>query len=93
MKSAYELAMERLNKQSPDIKLTATQKARLADLESRHKARVAEREIGLGDAITAAMTQGNFEEADKLKQQLTNEKKKLADELEEQKEAVRRSKG
>ena len=32
MKSSYELAMERLNKQAPSVKLTAEQKAKLADL-------------------------------------------------------------
>ena len=30
MKSVYELAMERLNKNSPAVKLTAKQKAELA---------------------------------------------------------------
>lgn len=34
MKSSYELAMERLNKQAPSVKLTAEQKAKLADLDS-----------------------------------------------------------
>ena len=34
MKSSYELAMERLNKQAPSAKLTSAQKAQLADLDS-----------------------------------------------------------
>ena len=47
MKSAYELAMERLNKTSPTVKLNAEQKAQIADLESQCAAKIAQREIGL----------------------------------------------
>jgi hypothetical protein len=90
MKSAYELAMERLNKQSPTVKLTPEQKDRIAELESRYKAKVAEREIGLQDAIAQAAAKGDLAEMEKLQQQLADEKKKLADELEAKKEIVRR---
>lgn len=90
MKSAYELAMERLQKQSPGRKLTADQKAQIAELEIRYKARVAEREIGLKDAISQAAIEGNMDEMQKLELQLATEKKKLADELEEKKESIRR---
>jgi hypothetical protein len=89
MKSAYELAMERLNKQTPPAKLSSAQKQEIADLESKYKARVAEREIGLKDAIDKAAANGEFEEMGKLQQQLVHEKKKLAAELEEKKEAIR----
>ena len=44
MKSAYELAMERLGKSSPAVTLTGKQKAEIAELESRCKAKLAERE-------------------------------------------------
>lgn len=89
MKSAYELAMERLQKQAPTVKLNAEQKARIAELESRYKARLAEREIALKDAITKASAEGDYEELQKMERQLAIEKRKLADELEEKKEAVR----
>jgi hypothetical protein len=89
MKSAYELAMERLNKQAPATKLTAAENNAIAELESKYKARVAEREIGLKEAIDHAAAKGDFEEMGKLQQQLVHEKKKLAAELEEKKEAVR----
>ena len=36
MKSSYELAMERLNKTAPAVKLTATQKKQLAELDARY---------------------------------------------------------
>ena len=89
MKSAYELAMERLNKQTPVIKLSAARKQKIAELESKYKAKVAEREIGLKDAIDQAAAKGDFEEMGKLQQQLVHEKRKLAAELEEKKEAIR----
>ena len=34
MKSAYELAMERLNKTAPSVKLTEEQKKELGDLDA-----------------------------------------------------------
>ena len=92
MKSAYELAMERLNKQSPAIKLTDEQKAKIAELDSKYKARLAEREIALKGAADEAAAKGDFEEMEKLQRQLADEKKKLADDLKEKKEAVRQGK-
>ena len=91
MKSAYELAMERLNQQSPTVKLTAAQKQRMAELDSQYAARIAEREIGLGSEMDRAAAAGNFEEVEKLQLQLSGERKKLQSELEEKKEEVRRS--
>jgi hypothetical protein len=91
MKSAYELAMERLNKQSPAVKLTAEQKAQLADLDSRYAARIAEREIGMKSAMESAAQEGKFDEVQELEQQLILEKKKIQAELEEKKEQVRQA--
>ena len=42
MKSAYELAMERLEKQAPTRTLTAAQKTEIAELEATAKAKIAE---------------------------------------------------
>ena len=92
MKSAYELAMERLNKQSPAVKLTADQKKQLAELDSVYAARIAEREIGLKSAMTKATSEGDLSTVEELEQQLAIEKKKLQTELEEKKEAIRQSK-
>jgi hypothetical protein len=90
MKSAYELAMERLNKASPAVKLTNAQKKQLADLDSKYAARIAGREIALKDEITKAAESGEFEKGQQLEQRLLNERKKLQAELEEKKEALRR---
>jgi hypothetical protein len=91
MKSAYELAMERLNQQSPSIQLSDEQKKQLAELDSRYAARVAEREIALRDAIAKATATGEMGEAEELEQQLALDKKKLHTELEEKKDEVRKN--
>ena len=66
MKTAYELAMDRLNKSSPAIKLTAEQKKQLAELEMECAAKIAGREITLKGAIDQAMNSGEAEKAAQL---------------------------
>jgi hypothetical protein len=90
MKSAYELAMERLNKTAPAVKLTDKQKKELAELDSKYQAKIAEREIALKDEIGKAAGKGEWEEMEKLEKQLVNERKKFQAELEEKKEDVRK---
>ena len=90
MKSAYELAMERLDNESPTVKLSAEQKQQIADLDSRYAARIAEREIGMKSAIDHASREGRLEEVQELEQQLAGERTKLRAELEEKKDAVRK---
>jgi len=92
MKTAYELAMERLGKTAPTIKLTANQKKQLAELDSQYAAKIAEREIALRDEIGKVAATGDLEKVEALQQQLVNERKKFQAELEEKKERVRRGK-
>jgi hypothetical protein len=89
MKSAYEIAMERLNKTSPTVKLSAAQKKSLAELDSQYAAKVAERELALKDQISQAAAAGEFEKVEQLQQQLVSERRKLQTELEEKKDAIR----
>jgi len=56
MKSAYELAMERLEKASPSISLTEDQKREIAEVDSVYRAKIAEREVFLKDQIRKAQT-------------------------------------
>jgi hypothetical protein len=91
MKSAYELAMERLNKTAPAAKLTGAQKAELAELDSKYAAKIAEREIALKDEMAKLSVAGDVEKAEALRQQLANDRKKLQTELEDRKDAVRRA--
>lgn len=92
MKSAYELAMERLNKQSPQVKITEAQKQELADLDSRYTAKLAEREIFLKGELEKAIAKGDFEACQQLEKQMVSERKSIQAELEEKKEKVRERK-
>jgi len=89
MKSAYELAMERLNKASPSVKLSEQQKKELADLDSQCAAKIAERELFLRGEITKAVNQGDEEAIAQLEKQLVSERKSLRSEFEEKKEKIR----
>lgn len=90
MKSAYELAMERLNKTGPVTKLTDAQKQELAELDSKYAAKTAEREIFLKGEMEKAANKGEWEAMEQFQQQLVRDRKSLQVELEEKKEAVRR---
>ena len=89
MKSAYELAMERLAKVSPTLVLTDEQKKQLADIDSTYKAKIAENELFLRDEIRKAEAAGNFEEVEKLEKQLTSEIARLRQDCETKKEKLR----
>jgi hypothetical protein len=89
MKSAYELAMERLNKTAPAAKMTSEQKKELAELDAKYAAKVAEREIFLNGERAAAAAKGEYEAVVQLEKQLTSERKIIKAELEEKKEKVR----
>ncbi len=89
MKSAYELAMERLNQKSPASKLTEEQKKQIAEIDSLYKSKIAEREVYLQDLIAKAAGKGGFTEIEELKKQLAGERKKFEEEAGEKKEKVR----
>lgn len=92
MKSAYELAMERLAKQSPSVTLTAEQKRQLAELDSVYRAKIAEREIFLKGELEKAAEKGDYEALVQLEKQLTSERRSLAAECDEKKDAIRAGK-
>ena len=91
MKSAYELAMERLEKQSPTAKITEAQKREIAEIDSIYKAKIAEREVFLKDQILKATAAGNHEELAALEKQLASELRRLNEDCEEKKEKIRRA--
>ena len=86
MKSAYELAMERLEKQSPTAKLTAAQKAEITELETLTKAKKAEQELFLKGEIEKAEAKGDYEACEQLNKQLKHELQKLDEDLERKKD-------
>lgn len=86
MKSAYELAMERLGGRSK--KLTEKQKQALAEIESKAKAKIAETEILFDQQLAA--------EPDPAKASLIQQTRqiqiaKIKEAAEEEKEGVRRN--
>ena len=91
MKSAYELAMERLEKKAPSLALTDEQKQQIAEIDSTFKARIAERELFLKDQIGKAREAGNLEEVDSLQKQLTIDLRRLQEDSEAKKEKLRAS--
>jgi hypothetical protein len=92
MKSAYELAMERLNKSAPMAKLTEEQKKKIAELDSVYAAKIANREIIVKSELAKAQLSGDFESIEQLQKQLGSDRKSLEAELEEKKEDVRQGK-
>jgi hypothetical protein len=91
MKSAYELAMERLEKSSPSLALTEEQKKELAEVDSMYRAKAAEKELFLKNQIRKAQAAGNFEEVESLEKQLASEIRRLQEDCEARKEKLRAS--
>jgi hypothetical protein len=89
MKSAYELAMERLAKNQPIVTLTDDQKAQLAEIDSQFKARIAEKELFLKGEIAKVQSAGKFEEVEALEKQLRSEIRRLQEDCEAKKEKLR----
>lgn len=89
MKSAYELAMERLQKSAPTVVLTDEQKAQIAEIDSSYRAKIAEKELFLKDQIRKARGTGEYGEAESLEKQLSVEVRRLQEDCEEKKEKLR----
>jgi hypothetical protein len=91
MKSAYELAMERLDKSDPSSQKTLNddQKARLAEIDLVFKGKLAEREIFFQQKLDSAIASGNAEEADQMREQISSEKARLEEVREAEKDRVR----
>ena len=91
MKSAYELAMERLQKASPSLSLTEEQKEELAEIDSKYQAKIAEKELFLKDQIRKAQTEGKMDDVHSLQKQLASEIRRLQEECDAKKEKLRAS--
>jgi hypothetical protein len=93
MKSAYELAMERLAKSDPTAgrPLTPEKKGRLAEIDRVYRGKIAEREIFLKKQLNDAFADQKADEAEKIQKQLANERARLEEERDEEKERVRRA--
>ena len=91
MKSAYELAMERLEESSPQAKITDEQKAEIASIDEKFRAKIAEREVFLADLLVKAQMEGDYHEMQQLETQKAREIASLKADCEAAKEKVRGS--
>lgn len=87
MKSAYELAMSRLEKQSPTRALTEEQKEQIAEIDSEITAKIAEKKVFLEGEIQKAA--GDLSAQDELRRQLASEIARLEEKREQKKQKVR----
>ncbi len=90
MKSAYELAMERLEKDAPTANLSDEQRDQLAELDSIYQAKIAEKEIFIEGQMAKAVEAGDMEAIASLERQRAADRNNLNAELEEKKDAVRK---
>ena len=90
MKSSYELAMERKGG-GDDKPLTDEQKVKIAEIDSKYKAKIAERKIFLEKSLSDAQAQGNEEEIELVRRQLNDEVAELEAKSEAEKDKIRES--
>ena len=90
MKSAYELAMERMGG-GDDQPLTDKQKEKIAEIDSKYKAKIAERKIFLEKNLSDAQSLGNEEEIELIRRQLNDEIANLEAKSDSEKDKVRQS--
>lgn len=91
MKSAYELAMEKLEKSAPTQKLSKQQLAQIAEIDSLYKAKIAERETFLQGEIAKAKFSGDAENLQMLQDELARDLRSIRAEWDEKKEKIRSS--
>ncbi|MEE2807896.1 MAG: hypothetical protein VYB73_01175 [Verrucomicrobiota bacterium] len=91
MKSAYELAMERLEKESPQESLTEEKKELISGIEKKYSAKIAEREVFLRSKIEESLSEGQIQDAEQIEDELNRELKSLRMRCESEKEEVRSS--
>jgi vacuolar-type H+-ATPase subunit I/STV1 len=91
IKSALELALERMRQKQGDIvPLTHEQKAAIAEFEAETKAKVAEQEIMTQERLRAAYAGGDAEAARKVEEEIQAEIARVRERGERKKEKIRR---
>jgi len=93
MKSAYERAMERFGGDEPVVNLTDEQKAELARIDDKFKAKIAEKELFLDEQVKNAAETGNFIEIEQIEEQKRREIAKLEKDRDAEKEKIRSQQG
>ena len=84
MKSAYELAMERMEAESgPTKKLTEEEKAKLAEINAKYDARVAEAKLSYESKIAEALPEARDALQVEMSKELANLEEKRGSEISE----------
>ena len=90
MKSAYELAMERLQESDPDKQQVTDEMTKaLAAVDEKFDAKVAERKIFLTQKLATATANQDLQEVELIQKQISNEKARLEEERETAKDKIR----
>jgi hypothetical protein len=91
IKSALELAMERMKQKQGDlVPLTHDQKLAIAEIEAETKAKVAEEEIMSQERLLAARASGDVEAARTVEDEIRGEIARIRERGERKKEKVRK---
>ena len=94
MKSAFDLAMERLEKRDGKLApLSMEQKKAIAEEENKAKARIAEVEIMFAQKLQAAFETGKPEEVEEVERQKRSELDRIRNRAEANKDSIRRGHG
>ena len=91
MKSAYELAMERLEKESPQEGISEEKKQKIAEIDRKYRAKIAERELFLQGKIAEASKEADMAAVAQIEDELAREIRSLEARCEEEKEQVRKA--
>ena len=91
LKSAWELALEKLDadESMAVAKLTDEQKKTIAEIRRKYQAKIAEAEIGSQSGILRATQAGDQEAVTKVRSRLHGEKRRLNHRMEAEVERVR----
>lgn len=93
LKSALEIALEKIQEQEETEvkKLTDEQREAISEIRKKYQARIAEAEINHQSRIRKAVESGAFDQIEKLKEQMVEEKRRLTAEMERKVEKARGS--
>ena len=89
MKSAYELAMERLAEREPAVHLTPDQKKRIAETEAKCRADIAAKELLLRGEVEKARAAGETDQIAQLQRQLADEIRRCQEKRDREKAGIR----
>ncbi len=91
LKSAWEVALEKLEQQEEFtvVPLTEEKKEAIAELRRKYQARIAETEINFESKLKQAVQAGAFEEVEKIRAQVADEKRRLTERMEKKIEEIR----